>query len=60
MSSIGATTNDILDSHANEDTDPAKTFENFDPEALIVVSTFLVRSPTSYGKGLELLSSQRE
>ena len=57
LSSMGATTNEILDSHANDEGDLAKNFENLDPEALIIVSTFLARSPTSYGKGFELLSS---
>lgn len=51
MSSIGITTNEILDSHTNEETETViKTFEYMDPETLIVVSTFLARSPTSYGK----------
>lgn len=57
MSSMGATTNEILESHTNDETDAAKTFENLDPEALIIVSTFLARSPTSYGRGFDLLSS---
>lgn len=57
---MGVTTNEILDSHTNEESEPPKTFENLDPEALMIVSTFLARSPTSYGRGLEVLSSQRQ
>lgn len=55
---MGVVTNDLLESHAIDESEPQKTFEGLDPEALIIVSTFLARSPTSYGRGMEILSSR--
>jgi len=46
-----------MESVTNEENDKTKKISPLCEDDLLVMSTFLVKSPTSYAKGMDLLSN---